>query len=91
MRNSIEYTAGRIAARLTAQSALLGAITKSDGLEVFFRCATRWAHLFGAEWIWLERCKRRPNLAPDTSNNQDVATLAIVGRIRAALLNFVAA
>ena len=49
------------------------------------------AHIFGAEWLWLERFQgRSPSSLPDTSQYADVATLGERwGEFEPRLLNFV--
>jgi uncharacterized damage-inducible protein DinB len=49
------------------------------------------AHIFGAEWIWLERFQgRSPSSLPDTTQYADIATLGESwGEFEPRLLNFV--
>jgi len=91
MRHLYEYNAWANRRSLTAAVALTPEqFTKPMGSS-FSSVRDTLAHIFGAEWIWLERFQgRSPASLPDTTQFQDVASLrAHWDELEARLLKFV--
>ena len=91
MRHLYEYNAWANRRSLTAAVALTPEqFTKPMGSS-FSSVRDTLAHIFGAEWIWLERFQgRSPSSLPDTTQYADIATLGDRwGEFEPRLLTFV--
>src|SRR6267142_1409882 len=93
MRHLYEYNAWANRRSLTAAVALTPEqFTKPMGSS-FSSVRDTLAHIFGAEWIWLERFQgRSPSSLPDVTQYPDIATLGERwGEFEPRILNFVRA
>ena len=91
MRLLYDYNAWANRRSLTAAAALAPEQFTKPMASSFSSIRDTLAHIFGAEWIWLERFQgRSPSSLPDTTQYTDIATLGERwGEFEPRLLNFV--
>ena len=91
MRLLYEYNAWANRRSLSAAAALTREQFTKPMSSSFSSVRDALAHIFGAEWLWLERFQgRSPSSLPDTSQYADAATLGERwGEFEPRLLNFV--